>query len=93
MNYYQTTTGQSTSEPHETIINTWKHYAIKSNWRITLLLNGYYQTEIVTPDGEWVDVTRRKTTNEAEIAINSSIAYYNKKLEFLNGPKVIKTFD
>jgi len=40
----------------------------------------------------WHDVTRRETLEGAEQAIDSSIAHYVKKLEFANGPKVVKTF-
>jgi len=29
----------------------------------------------------------------AEAAIDSSIEHYSKKLEFANGPKVVKTFE
>ena len=38
------------------------------------------------------DVTRRETLEGAEQAIDASIAHYSKKLEFVNGPKVVKTF-
>jgi len=42
---------------------------------------------------EWTDVTRRETMDGAEAAIDGSIAHYTKKLEFLKGPKVVKTFE
>jgi len=42
---------------------------------------------------DWVDVTRRETIAGAEQAIDSSIEHYSKKLEFLEGPKVVKTFE
>ena len=29
----------------------------------------------------------------AEAAIDGSIEHYNKKLDFANGPKVVKTFE
>ena len=40
----------------------------------------------------WVDVTRRETIEGAESAIDGSVEHYSKKLEFLKGPKVVKTF-
>ena len=40
----------------------------------------------------WIDVTRRETLEGAEQAIDSSVAHYAKKIEFANGPKVVKTF-
>jgi rubrerythrin len=40
----------------------------------------------------WVDITRRETIEAAEKAINKTIEHYNKKLSFINGPKVVKTF-
>ena len=39
-----------------------------------------------------MDVTRRETLVGAEAAIDGSIEHYSKKLEFLKGPKVVKTF-
>ena len=68
------------------------------------LPNGFYQTEYKELNCEcnskkdscacekWNDVTRRETLEGAEQAIDSSIAHYAKKLEFINGPKVVKTF-
>jgi len=56
------------------------------------LPNGFYQTEIKTEDDVWKDITRRETIEGAEQAIDSSIEHYNKKIEFSNGPKVVKTF-
>lgn len=74
-------------------IKLWKHIANKSNWRITQLPNGYYQTEYKHPDEDiWVDVTRRETIEGAEQAIDSSVEHYQKKVDFSNGPKVVKTF-
>mgnify|MGYP000347818335 FL=1 len=40
----------------------------------------------------WFDVTRRETIDGAETAINGSVDHYAKKIEFLKGPKVVKTF-
>jgi len=45
-----------------------------------------------TLDEQWVDVTRRETIEGAEQAIDSSVEHYTKKLEYLKGPKVVKTF-
>jgi len=41
---------------------------------------------------QWNDVTRRETIEGAEAAIDGSIDHYSKKLEFIKGPKVVKTF-
>ena len=75
-------------------IKLWKHLADKTNWRITQLPNGFYQTEYQHPEEEdtWIDVTRRETVDGAEAAIDGSVDHYGKKVEFLNGPKVVKTF-
>ena len=66
----------------------------KSNWRISQLPNGFYQTEYqdINDKNTWHDVTRRETIEGAEKAIDASINHYNKKLEFIKGPKVVKTF-
>jgi len=89
--------------PEETI-DMWKHVSNKSNWRITELPNGYFQTECKDfpecgcDDNKencketWKDVTRRETIEGAERAIDSSIDHYQKKLKVLEGPKVVKTF-
>ena len=34
-----------TTQTDDATIKLWKHIADKSNWRITQLPNGYYQTE------------------------------------------------
>jgi hypothetical protein len=85
--YYKSTT--STTEPKisEKTIAEWKHLAAKKNWRITQLPNGYYQTEVNDSSNEerWVDVTRRET-------IEGSVEHFSKKLEYIKGPKVVKTF-
>ena len=92
--YYSTRTWNSQPQLTKETINLWKHLAEKKNWRITQLANGFYQTEYQSPQDEdtWIDVTRRETLEGAEQAIDSSIAHYAKKIEFLNGPKVVKTF-
>ena len=92
--YYQTRTWNSQPQISEDQINLWKHIANKKNWRITQLPNGFYQTEYQNPEKEdaWIDVTRRETLEGAESAIDASISHYAKKLEFIKGPKVVKTF-
>jgi hypothetical protein len=92
--YYSTRTWNSQPQLTKETVNLWKHLADKKNWRITQLANGFYQTEYQSPEDEdtWIDVTRRETVEGAEQAIDSSVAHYAKKVEFLNGPKVVKTF-
>jgi|TARA_B100000614_G_scaffold174173_1_gene155543 hypothetical protein len=92
--YYSTRTWNSQPQLTKETINLWKHLADKKNWRITQLANGFYQTEYQSPEDEdtWIDITRRETIEGAEAAIDSSVAHYAKKIEFLNGPKVVKTF-
>ena len=70
----------------------WEHIADKKNWRIVQLPNGYFQAEY-EQDGKWKDVTRRETMKRCEAAIDASIEHYQKRLEFLKGPKVVKTFN
>jgi len=50
-------------------------------------------TTLHPEEDEWIDVTRRETMDGAEAAIDGSIEHYSKKLEFLKGPKVVKTFE
>ena len=90
--FYSTKTWNSQPQITQETIDLWKHVAEKSNWRITQLPNGFYQTEYLDLDENWVDVTRRETLEGAEQAIDASIEHYTKKLEFVNGPKVVKTF-
>ena len=90
--YYSTRTWNSQPQITQETIDLWKHVAKKSNWRITQLPNGFYQTEYLDLNENWVDVTRRETLEGAEQAIDASIEHYTKKLEFVNGPKVVKTF-
>tara|TARA_S200002703_G_scaffold150275_1_gene148525 strand:- start:560 stop:928 length:369 start_codon:yes stop_codon:yes gene_type:complete len=93
---------QMTNSEEETI-DLWKHLSDKKNWRIVQLPNGYYQTEYRDPQNcgckgddcncdTWYDVTRRETLESAEAAIDGSVEHYGKKLEFVKGPKVVKTF-
>jgi len=91
--YARTNSWTSAPQPNEKTIEFWKHIVTKGNWRIVQLPNGYYQTEYKDLEDNWVDVTRRETMDGAEQAIDSSIEHYNKKLEFANGPKVVKTFE
>ena len=91
--YYQTHSWNSQPQISEKTQNLWKHMAKKKNWRITQLPNGFYQTEYQDPETEeWMDITRRETLEGAESAVNASVEHYKKKVEFLNGPKVVKTF-
>ena len=91
--YYQTHSWNSQPQISEKTQNLWKHMAEKKNWRITQLPNGFYQTEYQDPETEeWMDITRRETLEGAESAVNASVEHYKKKVEFLNGPKVVKTF-
>ena len=92
---YRTQSWNSTSQhPDQEMINLWNHVADKANWRIVQLPNGFYQTEYkdIKNEDHWIDVTRRETIEGAEAAIDGSVAHYAKKLEFANGPKVVKTF-
>jgi len=82
---------QGISEETRTL---WEHIAKKENWRIVQLLNGFFQAEYkdLSEEEKWIDVTRRETLESCEAAIDGSISHYSKKLEFLKGPKVVKTF-
>jgi len=93
--FYQTHSWSSQPKISSETLKLWKHIVEKANWRITQLPNGFYQTEYqdIINEDTWHDVTRRETIEGAEQAIESSIEHYNKKLEFLNGPKVVKTFN
>ena len=96
MTYFYYKSSAYTTEPQvsEKEISEWKHLAEKKNWRITQLPNGYYQTEVYDSNNEerWVDVTRRETMEGAEAAIEGSVDHFSKKLEYIKGPKVVKTF-
>ena len=82
---------QGISEKTKTL---WEHIAKKQNWRIVQLPNGFFQTKYKDQNDEekWIDVTRRETLKSCEAAIDGSIDHYSKKLKFLKGPKVVKTF-
>ena len=92
--YYRSTTSTSQPQISEKQVAEWKHLAEKKNWRITQLPNGYYQTEVNRSEDEdnWVDITRRETMEGAEAAIEGSVEHFAKKLEYIKGPKVVKTF-
>jgi len=102
--YYKTNTWSSQpNQLSQDQIDWWKHLSEKKNWRIVQLPNGFYQTEYKDPDcncdpdkdtccNNWLDVTRRETIESAEAAIDGSIEHYAAKLEFIKGPKVVKTF-
>jgi hypothetical protein len=101
--FYQTSTWSSQPQPTEKTIESWKHAAEKKNWRITQLPNGFFQTEIkdincaCDPEKDnccekWIDVTRRETLEGAESAIDGSVDHYQRKLDYISGPKVVKTF-
>jgi len=94
MTFLYTSSFRAATQPDQRMINLWKHITTKSNWRIVQLPNGFFQTEYKDFDDEetWIDVTRRETMDGAEAAIDGSIEHYSKKLEFLKGPKVVKTF-
>ena len=92
---YRTQSWNSTSQhPDQEMINLWNHVADKANWRIVQLPNGFYQTEYKDAKDEdrWIDVTRRETIEGAEAAIDGSVDHYAKKVDFVKGPKVVKTF-
>ena len=101
--FYSTRSWSSQPQITEESIKAWKHLADKKNWRIVQLPNGFFQTEYRDIEcncekkkcicDRWNDVTRRETIESAEAAIDGSIEHYNKKLEFIKGPKVIKTFE
>ena len=98
MTYYYKTYSWSSQGDNQGVsdktIEAWKHLAEKKNWRITQLPNGYYQTEVNSPEDseKWVDITRRETMEGAEAAIEGSVDHFSKKLEYIKGPKVVKTF-
>jgi len=92
--YYKSSAYTAEPKISDNQVAEWKHLADKKNWRITQLPNGYYQTEVNKPDNQeqWVDITRRETMEGAEAAINGSVEHFTKKIEYIKGPKVVKTF-
>ena len=94
MTFLYTSSFRAATQPDQRMIELWKHITEKKNWRIVQLPNGFFQTEYLHPDeGDWIDVTRRETMDGAEAAIDGCIEHYSKKLEFISGPKVVKTFE
>ena len=94
MTFLYTSGFKAATQPDQRVINLWKHITDKKNWRIVQLPNGFFQTEYKHMDkDDWIDVTRRETMEGAEAAIDGSIEHFSKKLEALEGPKVIKTFE
>ena len=93
--YYKSSTYTTEPKISEKQLDEWRHLSEKKNWRITQLPNGFYQTEVNKPDqdDQWVDITRRETMEGAEAAINGSVEHFTKKLEYIIGPKVVKTFE
>lgn len=93
--YYRTHSWSSQPQVTEETIELWKHLSEKSNWRIVQLPNGFYQTEYqdIKNNKSWIDITRRETIEGAEKAIDSSVEHFSKKVSFLDGPKVVKTFE
>ena len=93
--YYKTSVNTGEPKISEKQLEEWKHLSSKKNWRIKQLPNGFYQTEVNNKENlsNWVDVTRRETIEGAEAAIESSVEHFAKKLEYIKGPKVVKTFE
>ena len=92
--YYKSSSYTTEPKISDKQLDEWKHLAEKKNWRITQLPNGYYQTEVNAPENaeKWVDITRRETLEGAEAAIEGSVEHFSKKLEYIKGPKEVKTF-
>jgi hypothetical protein len=92
--YYKTMSWGNSPAMNQKTVDFYKHLANKSNWRIVELPNGFFQTEFKDIEAqEWRDVTRRESIEAAERAIDKSIEHYEYKLQFVNGPKVVKTFE
>jgi hypothetical protein len=89
--YYKSATTNQQPKLNEETKALWKTLALKENWRITQLPNGFYQTEYELDD-QWIDVTRRETIEGAEQAIDSSVQHFKKRLKAFEGPTVVKTF-
>ena len=92
--YYKSSTYTTEPKISDKTMDEWKHLSEKKNWIITQLSNGFYQTEVNKPnqDDQWVDITRRETMEGAEATIEGSVDHFTKKLEYIKGPKVVKTF-
>ena len=94
MTFLYTSSFRAATQPDQRMIELWKHITEKKNWRIVQLPNGFYQTEYqdLREEETWKDVTRRETMEAAETSIDKTIEHYQNKIEFINGPKVVKTF-
>ena len=94
MTFLYTSSFRAATQPDQRMIELWKHITEKKNWRIVQLPNGYYQTEYrdIEKNDDWYDVTRRETIESAESAIDGSVEHYVKRIDFIKGPKVVKTF-
>ena len=92
---YRAKSWSSAPQITEETVKLWNHLSKKKNWRIVQLPNGFFQTEYqdIEDKETWHDITRRETLDNAEIAINESVEHYIRKVEFSNGPKVVKTFE
>jgi hypothetical protein len=91
--FYKTySTSQGDGGVSEETKKLWEHMANKKNWRVVQLPNGFFQSEHEWK-GVWKDVTRRETLEGCIAAVEASVEYYQKRLEFAKGPKVVKTFD
>ncbi len=92
--YYKTYSwNKRDTEISEKTIDLWQKLVEKKNWRIVQLPNGFFQAEYQDLEDKWQDVTRRETIEGAEAAIDGSIEHYTKKLDYLKGPTVVKTFE
>ena len=89
--YYKSATTNQQTKLNEETKALWETLALKENWRITQLPNGFYQTEYELDD-QWINVTRRETIEGAEQAIDSSVNHFKKRLKAFEGPTVVKTF-
>ena len=89
--YYKSATTNQQPKLNEETKALWETLALKENWRITQLPNGFYQTEYEL-DNQWIDVTRRETIEGAEQAVDSSVQHFKKRLKAFEGPTVVKTF-
>jgi len=90
--YYQTSSWSSQPQVTDETIQLWKHIVQKKNWRIVQLPDCECNPEKDTCCEKWIDVTRRETIEGAEQAIDASINHYEKKLAYIRGPQVVKTF-
>jgi hypothetical protein len=57
--YYKTSSTTHTARPNKQEIDEWTHMSAKSNWRITQLPNGFYQTQKMKKVGMRLRAERR----------------------------------